>query len=194
MKKFILFGLISLSLLNTYAKKDPQAWKAEKQLESQFVNFKSNSSYWNGFLMFKEPRLNEFHQVIMDTIVGLEKKIVTSNGEINKLNNEITALTKELSSTQTNLTESLSKEDALVTLGIPFNKNVFPPIMYGIILLLAGVAVVAFLLFFRSNTVTKGTKKLYNELLEDFDLQKKKAFDRETKLNRELQTERNKNS
>ena len=195
MKKSIIFGFLCLILLNVYAgKKDSQAWKTEKQLESQFTSLKANASYWDGFFMFKEAQLNEFHQATMDTVVGLENNIATNKVEISKLKNKIEGLSKELSETETNLADSQSKENLLQTLGIPFDKSIFPPLMYGIITLLALVVAVAFFLFFRSNVITKETKKRYNELSDEFDSQKKLALERQTKLNRELQTERNKNA
>lgn len=195
MKKSIIFGLLSLLLLNVYAqKKDSEAWKAEKQLESQFSVFKSNASYWDGFFMYKEPQLNEFHKVIMDTVFSLEKTISANKNEIKKLNTEISSLTVQLSETKVSLAESLEKETTLVTLGISFNKNAFPPLVYGVIILLTLVMLVAFFLFFRSNVVTKETERRFTDLTSKLDLQKKNGLEREMKLNRELQTERNKNN
>lgn len=195
MKKSIVFALLSLLLFNVYAvKKDPQAWKAEKQLESQFSVFKSNASYWDGFFMYKEPQLNEFHKVIMDTVSNLEKTILSEKKEVVKLNKEINSLTTQLSETKVSLAESLEKETTLVTLGIPFNKNAFPPLVYGIIILLILVTLIVLFLFFKSNAVTKETEKRFADLTAELDLQKKNGLEREMKLNRELQTERNKNN
>ena len=135
MKKSIVFGILSFLLLSAFAKKEPQAWKKEKQLESQYVALKGNVSFWDGYFMFKEAQLNEFHQAIMDTIGGLEKSIISGNTEVVKLNKEIVVLSNQLSSSQKNLEESLSKESGLVTLGMQFDKKSFPPLMYGIIIL-----------------------------------------------------------
>ena len=144
--------------------------------------------------MYKEPQLNEFHKVVMDTIASLKKKITINKTEITKLQNKIELLKKQGSETQTKLDESLSKESSLVTLGIEFDKTAFPPLMYGIIVLLTLTTLVILFLFFRSNMITKETKKIYNDISEEFDAQKKRSLERETKLNRELQTERNKNT
>ena len=107
---------------------------------------------------------------------------------------EFVVLSKQTVDTQAKLDESLTKETSLVTLGIQFDKTAFPPLMYTIIILLVVVVLVVFFLFFRSNVVTKETRKLYNDVAEQLDAQKKKSLSRETKLNRELQTERNKNN
>jgi len=194
MRKIIVFGLLSLFFLNAYAKKDPQAWKQEKQLESQFQSLKSNVSYWDGYFMFKDAQLNEFHQSVMDTVVGLEQKIVDNNKNIVKLDNELVVLSQQLAEKNKSLEESLGKEGSLITLGIQFDKTAFPPLMYGIIIFLILVTVVAFVLFLRSNSVTKETEKRHNELADKLENQKKSSLSRETNLNRELKTERNKNA
>ena len=194
MKKSICLGLLSLLLTTlSFAKKDPEAWKKEKTLEKQYSVLKENASYWDGYFMFKEPRLNEFHNSILDTIKTLETKVSANNTEIKALNDKINALTTRLTETQSKLDESLTKENDLTTLGIDFDKQTFPTVVYTIIVILIVVAIVAFFLFFRSNTTTRETEKRYQDLSEELKEQRKRALDRETKLHRELQTERNKN-
>ena len=195
MKKSIVFGLLCLLVVNVFAvKKDPNAWKTEKEMESQFVAFKKSASYWDGYFMYKELQLNEFHKVVMDTVGALKEVIIVSNGEIKKLNSEINILTKGASESQFKLDECHEKEGSLVTLGITFDKVAFPSLMYTIIVILTLLTLIAIVLFFRSNIISKETKRVYDELYEELDRQKKIGLERETKLNRELQTERNKNS
>lgn len=193
MKKITFFTLFCLLFTSAFSKKDPEAWKTQKTLESQYSFFKTNSSAWNGYLMTKEPQLNEFHKSIIDTVNGLEKQISQNHLKINTAQKEISSLTKQLKETQTKLEQSLSKENELSTLGMSVNKNSFPTILYSIIALTLLIAIIGFILFFRSNIVTKETEKRYLELTEEFKTHKAKAMDRETKLRRELQTERNKN-
>ena len=195
MKKSIVFGLFSLLLVNVFAvKKDPNAWKAEVKLESQFTAFKKSASYWDGYFMYKEAQLNEFHKVLMDSVSELKVSIIANDSEIKKLQSDITVLAKAAVESQVKLDESFEKEGSLVTLGIQFDKTAFPALMYTITVILTLITLVAIFLFFRSNIVSRETKKVYDELYEEFDRQKKRGLERETKLNRELQTERNKNS
>ena len=194
MKKSIILGCLYLILFNSFAKKNPEAWKSEKNLDTQFSVFKANASYWDGFFMFKEPQLNEFNNAYSDTIKKLESAISINSSQINKLNTEITSLNTKLSDTEIKLQESISKENGIVSLGISFDKNTFPSLLYSIIILLMIVAALAFFLFLRSNSITKETEKRFLDQTTTMENQKKRSLERETKLNRELQTERNKNN
>ena len=193
MKKLIVFGFFCLLSANIFAKKEPQAWKTGTSLETQFSLFKDNVNLWDGYLMTKVPQLDEFHQSLMDTIKSIEKSVATTNIEIATSKEEINHLSKQLSDTQTKLEASLLKENTLTSLGMSLDKTTFPTIVYIIIIIAVLIALFAFFLFFRSNSVTKETEKRYLELTEEFQSQKVSALERETKLRRELQTERNKN-
>lgn len=194
MKKVIIFGFFYLLLTNVFSQKDNEAWKSEKNLESQYSSLKANASKWNGFIMIKEPQLNEFHKSIIDSVVTLEELIVTANSKAANAEKQQKTLSTELSETKEKLEASLLKEKEMVTLGMPVNKNVFPTVMYSIIIGVVLIALIAFFLFLRSNSVTKEIEKRYQKLSEELKDQKSKALDREAKLARELQTERNKNT
>jgi len=193
MKKIIILGVLNLLLVNVFAQKDPQAWKKEKTLESQYSTLKVNANKWDGFIMVKEPPLNEFHNSILDTIKGLEETIVVANTSVVNAKKELSVLSKELSETKESLKASLSKEDELITLGMPVNKKTFPTIVYSIIIVMIVICLFVFFLFFRSNAITKETEKNNQKLTDELKAQKTRALERENKLARELQTERNKN-
>lgn len=193
MKNFVLIGLLSLMTSALVAKKDPEAWKAEKTLENQYKTMKLNVSKWDGFLMIKEAPLNTFHKSMLDSVAGLEKTIASANSQVITAKSEIESLKKKLATTQEELEISLKKENELTTLGMPVNKNTFPGLLYTIILVVLLIGAIAFFLYFRSNVITKKTQKRNSELEEKLKTQKTIGLERETKLARELQNERNKN-
>ena len=135
--KNIIFVLLIFSLTNLLGqKKDLQAWKAEKTIEAQFEVFKANLSNWDGYYMTKAAPINEFHKSLADTVAVLEKQIANKSKEITALKNNINELTSKLEETKNSLDQSLVNERSLMTLGIQFDKDAFPGIMYGIISLL----------------------------------------------------------
>lgn len=194
MKKFLVFGFLNLLLLNVFSQKDSQAWKVEKNLERQYSVLKENSSKWNGYLMIKDPELNQFHNSILDTVKGLEKTIGVLNSHLIKSKEEAKLLSEQLDETQKELEASALRENELVTLGMSFNKNIFPTILYSIISFLVLVSAIAFLLFFRCKTVTEEMDTQNKVLSEELQTQKNNNLIREAKLARQLQTERNKNN
>ena len=193
MKKVIIFGLFYLLLTNVFSQKNIEAWKSEKNLESQYSSLKDNASKWNGFIMIKEPQLNEFHKSIIDSVNSLEKIILTGNTNLANAKKEKSTLSTELLETKGKLEASLLKEKEMTTLGMAVDKNVFPTVVYSIILGVILLCLIAFFLFFRSNSVTKEIEHRYQKLTEELKEQKTKALERESKLARELQNERNKN-
>ncbi len=150
MRNLFLITLFTLIFTSINAqKKDPQAWKNEKTIETQFSTLKKNASYWSEYYMFKEIQINEFHKSLSDSISALEKKIDTNKDEINELKKQITSVTNQYNSTEQKLEESLSKETNLTTLGIDFDKNSFPSLTYTIIIILILIAITGFFLFFK---------------------------------------------
>ena len=91
-----------------------------------------------------------------------------------------------------NLSVANAKVDQVDLLGIPMTKSSYNLLMWGLVI---AFGITAFVVIARSATYSHEAKyrvKLYNELEEEYKAYKVKANDKEKKLARELQTERNK--
>ena len=95
---------------------------------------------------------------------------------------------------QENLNASLSREDTILSFWGETTKGAFATVMYIMVFVLAGVASFLFLLFARSNKLTVSAQNDFEKLQEEYESHKKRALEREMKINRELQTKRNKNA
>jgi hypothetical protein len=85
-----------------------------------------------------------------------------------------------------------SKADDIDVLGLSLAKNTYSSIMWGLVIILGATAAVV---IFRSGSLSREAHhriSLYNELEEEFKVYKSKTNEKEKKLARELQTERNK--
>jgi uncharacterized coiled-coil protein SlyX len=193
MRRLIL-GIATIIFLSTlsFAKGDPDAWKKERTLSQQYSVFKENLNEWNKYLFFNEAQLDDFYGTVQDSIKQLDNTIASQREQIQKINEKITILEKKLSDTQTQLYESLERENKLEVLGTKIDKNIYPGISYAIILILIGVSGFGFFLYFRSKKITDDATYNLEELKEEFEEHRKTSKAREMKLNRELQTERNK--
>lgn len=181
----LLILMFTLSIAS-FAKKDSNAWKAEKTMDAQFQVFKDNVNFWNGSYFMKPEQLNEFYKALTDTISGLQKDVNNRQVKIQELQDEIRSQNEQIRETQSKLDESIKYQNSIKVLGININKNVYSISMY---LFIAGVLVLAgivFMLYKRSHTVTARTKKDYEELKEEYEAHKKSALDRYTKINMEL--------
>jgi hypothetical protein len=89
--------------------------------------------------------------------------------------------------------QSKAKVDEVNLLGMPLSKSTYNLIMWGLVI---GFGAIAIIVITRSGSHSREANyriKLYSELEEEYKNYKTKANEKEKKLARELQTERNKN-
>jgi hypothetical protein len=187
MKKFIVLLIILVSISQfSFAKKDKNAWKNEKNLDDQYTVFKQNLNFWNGSFFMDEAQLNQFYESITDSISALRKEVIDIQNQRKALQNTLDAKIKETNETQAKLDESIKHQNSIQVFGMHINKNVYSVSMYIFILAVLVLAGIAFLLFIIINKTTSHTKKEYKELKEEFEVHKKNSLDRYTKINTEL--------
>lgn len=187
MRRFTLIIILVVSFtVNSFAKKDINAWKNEKNLEQQFSVFKQNLNFWSGSYFMKPEQLDQFYAALRDSSAVFEKRNTDDQNQIKSLQAELRANTAQTTEIQSKLDESIKNQDSISVLGIQINKSVYSYSMYAFILGVLVLAGIVFLLFKRSNAITVRTKKEYDELKEEFETHKKNALDRYTKMNMEL--------
>ena len=157
-------------------------------LDSQYERLMKKSTSYKDYKVVKKVGLNELWENINDSLDQSRSNHEKALTKIDDLNKELKATNDSLSTTSSSLEESNFSRDRISFLGIPLLKVTYNTIVWGIILLLAGLAVILFLRFAKSNATTKSTKKEYNSLEDEFEEYKKKARESEINLKRELQT------
>lgn len=178
--------MVASLTVNSFAKKDTNAWKNENNLEQQFTTFTNNLNFWSGSYFLKPEQLNDFYEALKDSVGVLEKANVESQNQIKSLQTELRSNVTQTETIQTELDESIKNQDSISVFGTHINKNVYSYSMYAFILGVLVLAGIVFLLFKRSNVITVRTKKEYDELKEEYEVHKKNALDRYTKMNMEL--------
>ncbi len=187
MRRFVLIIIMVVSFtINSFAKKDINAWKSEKNLEQQFTVFKSNLNFWNGSYFMEPEQLSQFYEALKDSVALLEKTNVNYQNEIKSLQSELKTNVAQTSEIQHELDNSIKNQNSIDVFGMQINKNIYSFSMYAFILGVLALSAIVFLMFKRSNTITVRTKKEYEELKEEYEVHKKNALDRYTKMNMEL--------
>lgn len=192
MKKFIILSILLISMSLFSFAKDINAWKKEKSLEQQFSVFKDNLNFWSGNYFLNETQLNEFYRAFKDSVSVLENKISDKTKAINALQNELNSTSKLLEDTKSELNYNIKTKNVIAVFGQDIDKSIYTFFMSIIILSLLVFLGILFLLYKRSNKVTVGTKKDYDELKEEFEIHKRNALDRYTQINMELHHTRQK--
>ncbi|WP_299584231.1 hypothetical protein [Mucilaginibacter sp.] len=173
-------------LIHRKPTKEDSALMRDKTLSGQYKYLLTKTYH------IQEPFITSFYRNLKDTI-NVERR------KLQEAETKLAAQTKTTSDLQTNVSEkekSLAQSNARVNsvnfLGIYIDKSVYNLIMWGLVIVLGATAAVVIV---RSGSHSREARyriNLYNELEEEFKTYKAKANEKEKKLARELQTERNK--
>ncbi|MCD8741200.1 hypothetical protein LT679_11350 [Mucilaginibacter roseus] len=141
---------------------------------------------------YQQPVIGAFYRNVMDTIkterAALRKAQATVASQaaiIKKLNVDVTVKDETISAAN-------SRVDQINLLGISLTKAAYNTLMWGLVLGFGIALAIVIITTTRFRQEAKYRIKLYNELSEEFQTYKTKANEKEKKLARELQTERNK--
>ncbi len=144
------------------------------------------------YKVVNENRLETFAKNNQDSVQKYQLQLVKLQNNLKAQQKKINDLENNISQKNINLESSQAKLDEISLLGISFKKSTYHTLVWTII-----TALFLFLLFavFKSSGYRKETNyriKLFDELTEEFKAFKIKANDKEKKLARELQNEKNK--
>ncbi|WP_143822143.1 hypothetical protein [Mucilaginibacter pedocola] len=141
---------------------------------------------------YQQPLIMALWKNVTDTLASTRRKLNEANGKLTVSTKKADSLQTEITTKEQNLSASNAVADSVSLLGMPLTKATYNWIMWGLVI---GFGVIAAIVIARSGAHSREASyrtKLYNELEEDYKTYKAKANEKEKKLARELQTERNK--
>lgn len=177
----------------SYSLKNDTVLNKDNSLNGQYQFMLSRSiGTADGYRMINPNRLATLWKNTTDTIrkekeenKKLKLKITDSEKTINYLRTEI-------SGKDASLNENVDKINEIKFLGISFNKSSYSILVWSIIGILIIALAVVIIRSGKNITEAKHRTQLYNEIAEEYQNFKSKANEKERKLARELQDERNK--
>lgn len=141
---------------------------------------------------YQQPPVADFWKNASDTLNLTKHKLTDANASLSVQKKTIDSLNAKLSGKDESVSNTNAKIDNISVFGILISKSGYNLVMWGLVLALA---IAIFVIITRSGSLKHEAKyrtKLYTELEDEFKAYKTKANDKEKKLARELQTERNK--
>jgi uncharacterized protein YlxW (UPF0749 family) len=194
MKKItiFLFAMILLNLTLTAQIKLRDSVAPDPSLQGQYQLMLSKSKTLYGSKLVNPSRLSQFWQSVRDTIRTERKRSSTAQSQIAILQKEVSGLKSQISGTESSLAATNAQMDQITFLGIAFSKSSYNMTVWTIITVLALVLAIVFIRSAKSVQEAKYRSGLYEEISQEFQAYKVKANDKEKKLARELQDERNK--
>ena len=161
-------------------------------LKERFDVMKTNSQTYGEYKVIRETILVGFWKLAVDSIAKQHAAQVESNNQLSLLKQELLTTQNELKGQQASVEEIIYDSKHISVVGIPFGKGAFIVISAVII---AGLALMVVFALARMKIVNAGMKEktlLAHSVSQEYEDYKHKALDKQTKLSRELQNERNK--
>ncbi|MDO3640390.1 MAG: hypothetical protein ACTHMI_05870 [Mucilaginibacter sp.] len=164
--------------------------------DTVLMNDKSISGQYKYLLTkiyhYQEPQVAAFYRNLKDTIEATKAKLKQTEAKLAAQVKTASDLQSDVSDKEKSLALSNSRVNSVNFLGIYIDKSLYNMIMWGLVIALG---ITAAIVIYRTGSFSREAKyriDLYNELDEEFKAYKAKANEKEKKLARELQTERNK--
>ncbi|RFZ95537.1 hypothetical protein D0C36_08460 [Mucilaginibacter conchicola] len=141
---------------------------------------------------YQQPLVGALVKNYNDTLKATRKQLLDAQATVSAQAKTIDTLKKSSTNKDQSLADSQAKVNEVSLLGIPIDKGTYNLIMWGLVIVFGAVAAIVIARSGAHSREAKYRVKLYNELEEEYKNYKAKANEKEKKLARELQTERNK--
>lgn len=165
---------------------------ADPSIKGQYESLLYRSKTYYGYKLVNPARLSSFYQNVTDSIRKERTTGKTVQARIAGQAQTIDSLNNLIKGKESSLESSNSKADEISFLGIPFNKSTYNMIVWAIIVVLALALVFVVISSGKNIHEAKYRTELYEEVSKEYQTFKVKANDKEKRLARELQDERNK--
>lgn len=191
MKIFILVFFIVQST-HGISQVQTEASGNQGNLNAMYFSIKSKAETYQDYKVIKEVKLDEFWKVVMDSVKRMKSELKQANITITKLNDDVKNADDKVISVQASVAGIVHDSTHISFFGVSFTKWFF-----NLLFLIATGTLALFIVFLLGQTrlvnqSIKEKSERLNLLADEFEQYKRKSLEKEKKLSRELQTERNK--
>lgn len=185
---YITFILSFFSIF-TLAQTSPRT--SSLSLDSQYQELLKRSWTQQGYKVVNPQRLSLLWKNVQDSLKIERRKYFPLQSELSNRDKTIAELKAKADSAQKVLEKSESSINQVELLGVPLEKSTYNTIMWGAVIILALALAVVLFTAGKSVREARYRRQLFDELSAEYQTFKVKANEKEKKLARELQTERN---
>ncbi len=194
--RFIFFIALLATVLTAPAQHAAEAAleKDSKSLKERFSVMKEKSQTYNDYKVIKETILDAMWKMTLDSISQLHAEITETRYEVSQLQNQLSAALAEVKHKEESMEEIVFASTHINVLGIDMSKKFFIGfvgiVVAGLLLLLGLISGRLKMMYYS----LKEKIEVENLISSEFENYKRKALEKQMKLSRELQNERNKMS
>ncbi len=181
-----------LTLLIIYTSLNVQAQQPGTPLAKQYEDVVAKAGSYQGYKQIQENRLQGLWKSMNDSLQRERQLLKETKAELLKNEGDVSSSSAQLAASQNELEQSKARVNQVSLLGVYVEKGTYDSIVGGFLFLL--IAGLAFSVYRTNKSVKEARYRigLFNDLTEEFQKHKANSNEREKKLARELQTERNK--
>jgi len=164
----------------------------DPSLKGQYEALLSKSKTYYTYKLINPARLTAFYRSVADSIRKERVSSKSAQAKITAQARTIDTLNSQIKGNESSLESTNAKVNEISFLGIPFSKATYNTMVWAIIIVLA--LALAFVVIRSAKNIheAKYRTELYEEVSKEYQTFKVKANEKEKKLARELQDERNK--
>ncbi len=189
---------LSFALCNAFAQAPAGKPKINpiKQVDLKQLEGKSLRGQYEYFLSksynYQQDLLTRFYKNMVDTLNIERRKITELRSKVATQTQAVSSLKADVNSKEQSLTESNAKVDNINVFGALLPKATYNLVMFGLVGGLTLALIIVIVTTAKYKHEARHRIELYDEIDEEYRNFKAKANEKEKKLARELQTERNK--
>lgn len=189
----LLLMMVLLVAGSAFAQTAEDALKNDKQtLRERYLVMKMKSQNYQEYKVIKENILDGMWKIVLDTMTAKQAAIRKSQAEANNLQAELNKNIETLKAKEASMNDIVYASTHIRVLGIDFDKGFFAG-LFAAVLIIAGLVLAGVLYSMKVLKKNLSEKEeLASAISNEYEDYKRKAMDKQTKLSRELQNERNK--
>src|SRR5687768_16583265 len=190
--RMLLVLLVWMSAMQVSFAQEIEGLPENPSLKERVLYIKSKSQSYGVYKVVKETTMDGVWKMAQDTMAAKEASIQRTQQNINKLKGELANSMQALKDKEKSIEQIQHASTHINVIGIDFNKGTF---ITTVAIIIASLLVLLGLFFGRmklQNNSLSERNLAVSALTHEFEEYKQRAMERQTKLSRELQDERNK--
>ncbi|GAA4801225.1 hypothetical protein GCM10023231_32480 [Olivibacter ginsenosidimutans] len=161
-------------------------------ISSQFDFIMSTSNNYQDYKVVKKIYLEKLKSNVADSLQEIQSKLTHVNTTLTTHDTAVTSLQDSLTNIKKELKMAKERNESFRFLGFYLSKGSYNTLVWCVISLLLVVLVFYIYRFRQNHKLTADAQKTLEEVRAEFEQHRKRAIEREQKLNRQLQDELNK--
>ncbi len=163
----------------------------DNSLKGQYEDLLRYSWMQKGYKVINPGRLSGLWKSVNDSLASNKKQIADIKKKLEEQTRQINELKSSPTSSNATTEKSVTSSNQIEVLGMYVDTSTYNWIVWGTILVLALALATVLFTTTKSSLDAKQHKQQYNEISEEYNTFKAKSKEKELRLARELQTERN---